>query len=89
MLKSDIDLEKRNISVIQDWTLLLNKKECTGCGKCEDICPVDAISIRRHSLPNDLSEWKTPSGVRLEYSVSSFIVDMGTCVECNICVEHC
>ncbi|MGC8737991.1 MAG: ATP-binding protein [Candidatus Hydrogenedens sp.] len=31
-----------------NWIMSINTEICKGCGKCEQVCPVDAIDIKKH-----------------------------------------
>jgi ferredoxin len=45
---------------------VINMGKCMGCGVCEDVCPVEAISLRREPLkgePLDLDELKSQRDV--------------------------
>lgn len=60
-------------------------ENCTGCGECTDVCPIE--------YPN---EWEMNLGVRNAVSVPFpqavpliFNIDMDHCIECYKCVEVC
>src|SRR5437879_6043685 len=50
-------LLRRNVKPGEDFAR--NSWECTGCGACEDICPVD---IPFDTLWDDVKEWMVTSG---------------------------
>lgn len=60
-------------------------KNCTGCGECADVCPVE--------YPN---EWEMSLGTRKAISVPFpqavpliYSIDKNHCIECNKCVDKC
>lgn len=87
--KPQLNLNVRNIAVVKLHSYQLERAECTGCGKCEEYCPAQSISIHRHSLPYESLERKTPNGHSVSYTVSKFFLDHGSCVNCGICEEVC
>jgi MinD superfamily P-loop ATPase len=48
--------------------------ECSGCGKCQDLCRFDAIHLNGHG--NDVVD-------------KTFAVDPVSCEGCKVCVEFC
>jgi heterodisulfide reductase subunit A len=60
-------------------------KDCTGCGECKDVCPIE--------FPN---EWDMNMGVRKAISVPFeqavplvYTISMDHCIECYKCVDAC
>jgi heterodisulfide reductase subunit A len=60
-------------------------KNCTGCGECRDVCPIE--------IPN---EWDMNMGVRKAISVPFdqavplvYTINMDYCIECYKCVDAC
>jgi heterodisulfide reductase subunit A len=60
-------------------------KDCTGCGECRDVCPIE--------YPN---EWDINLGVRTAISVPFdqavpliYTINMDFCIECYKCVDAC
>jgi len=61
------------------------RKNCTGCGECKDVCPIE--------YPN---EWDMNMGVRKAISVPFdqavplvYTIDKDHCIECYKCVDAC
>ncbi|MGE3973492.1 MAG: 4Fe-4S binding protein [Bdellovibrionales bacterium] len=66
-----------------------NFKECTGCLKCEAICPMNAIQIQGFEYSSSIRRPSTSKGVPFEREIESFKVDYNSCVMCGICVTNC
>jgi ferredoxin len=54
----------------------MNDKECSGCGKCIDVCPIDAIKLK--TVINQAGRKKI-----------KVAVDESLCLGCGICVRNC
>lgn len=67
------DLPPRTRGLLQN-----DMHKCTGCGKCQKICPVGCIQIETEEgvFPED--KW-----------VSVFDIDFSKCVFCSLCVDVC
>lgn len=66
-----------------------NFPECTGCGKCQDVCPVHAIEIKGYEYSKSMRRPTTSQGIPFEREVENFKVDYGLCIFCGICVNEC
>ncbi|WP_034639008.1 4Fe-4S dicluster domain-containing protein [Desulfofalx alkaliphila] len=53
----------------------INNKSCTGCGKCAQVCPINAINIEEISV----------AGKRTKKAR----VDENICLGCGVCVRNC
>ena len=71
------------ITLREDGLPLINREKCTGCGKCETICPklvIQMVPLDAHVLVNCNS--KDKGGVaRKNCSVA--------CIGCGICAKEC
>lgn len=54
----------------------VNEAECSGCGQCASVCPVNAISTEQ----SDCSSEAKPAATR---------VDEKICLGCGVCVRNC
>jgi len=64
--------------------LIVNARECTGCGLCRMVCPTGAIRLKRKS--------KIMKVGKLEYRVIIHpinSIDIGRCMLCGLCVDIC
>ncbi len=52
------------------------KEDCKGCGKCRDVCPVNALSLISAGDP------KQPRRNRIE-------IDESICLGCGVCLRNC
>ena len=52
---------------------ILEKKECTGCALCADVCPNGSITM----VADEITGFKYP------------VIDKGSCVGCNLCEKKC
>lgn len=66
-----------------------NFKECTGCLKCEQICPVKAIEIEGFEYSKTMRRPASSSGVLFEREIESFRINYFNCVMCGLCVKEC
>ncbi|MBN2383195.1 4Fe-4S binding protein [bacterium] len=53
-------------------------EQCTSCGSCRTICPVDAIEVEGQKYPE-------VKGLVLKH----FTIDYALCIYCGLCVETC
>ncbi len=51
---------------------------CTGCRRCERVCPIECIAINLKKNPETRKQ-----------EMSRFDIDMGKCMYCGLCVEAC
>lgn len=63
--------------------------ECTGCLKCEQVCPTQAISIKGFEYSSLVRRPTTSKGFPFERELESFVVDYSSCVLCGLCYEVC
>lgn len=63
----------------------VDEKLCVGCGRCEDICPVE--------IPNeydlDLSKRRAVYLPFLQATPHAYVIDGATCTKCAKCVKVC
>jgi formate hydrogenlyase subunit 6/NADH:ubiquinone oxidoreductase subunit I len=64
-------------------------EECTGCGDCEKLCPVNAIKIEGDFYSTYSKKAKTLSGNDIVREMTSFQISYDTCIFCGICVTKC
>lgn len=68
-------------------TLALIPDKCTSCLICAQECPDWCIHITAH---NETEPAPTPRGrPRVVKVLDEFVIDMGHCQRCGICVEVC
>jgi len=66
-----------------------NFKECTGCLRCQEICPVQAIEIEGFEYSKTMRRPLSKSGIPFEREIESFRINYSSCVMCGICVNIC
>ncbi len=66
-----------------------NFNECTGCKKCEELCPVKAITIVSELYLEQVKRPKNSKGQPFFSAVSQFQIDYSKCVYCGICISSC
>jgi len=65
-----------NSTVTSNFISEIDESRCTGCGKCVDICPVNATSLISANDPKHTKKKKA-------------FVDTGMCVGCGVCAVKC
>jgi NADH-quinone oxidoreductase subunit I len=63
---------------LQKTNLLTGEYNCTSCGLCVEVCPVNVITLEWHQDPT------TKKKVADRYAI-----DMSRCMLCNYCIEAC
>jgi formate hydrogenlyase subunit 6/NADH:ubiquinone oxidoreductase subunit I len=66
-----------------------NFSECTGCMKCEELCPTKAIEIQGELLSASMRPLMTVSGNPVVKTTDSFKIKYDQCISCGICVQVC
>ena len=66
-----------------------NFKECTGCLKCEQVCPVNSISIYGYEYSTGMKRPTSSKGIPFEREIESFRINYSSCVMCGLCVMAC
>lgn len=67
------------------WDYEVGESKCVGCGVCEKFCPPRAI-VRTTLKDNpNYAEGKS----KRKKIIDEFLLDVGRCMVCNICVEVC
>ncbi|MBD63905.1 MAG: hypothetical protein CME62_01760 [Halobacteriovoraceae bacterium] len=56
---------------------------CISCGLCIEVCPVDAIEIKKPNLVN------FPSSLKTGEAPKNFFLDTSFCTKCNLCAIAC
>lgn len=79
----------KKLSLLAKTSLRLDITECTGCLKCKEVCPVDAISIDTKELVDQIILPTSSNGCLFERKVLQMNVDYGRCIFCGICIERC
>lgn len=69
--------------------IMNNFGECTGCRKCEDVCPIKAIAITGEEYSTLMKRPVNSRGQLFESTVSQFQIDYTKCVFCGLCVNIC
>ena len=62
----------------KSYSLMLNKKLCTGCGICVEICPREALELR-----------KIPKAEGEKAKLPAIDADEKKCTYCGICDSLC
>ena len=66
-----------------------NFAECTGCLKCEKLCPVDAIKIEGFEYSTSMKRPTTSKGILFEREIENFQLDYNQCVFCGMSFTGC
>lgn len=69
--------------------IMNNFSECTGCKKCEEVCPMNAIQIQGEAISHNIKKPKTKSGNDVVFDIRSFELDYSSCIFCGICINDC
>jgi ferredoxin len=65
-----------NSAVTSNFTSVIDEAKCTGCGKCVEVCPVNATSLVSANDPKKRKKKKAK-------------VDVHMCVGCGVCALKC
>ena len=65
-----------NTIVTSSFTSQVNRANCKGCGKCVDICPVNAIEM----IPDENPQSKTKKTITIDKTI---------CIGCGVCGLEC
>ena len=65
-----------NTIVTSSFISQANKAKCKGCGKCADICPVNAIEV----MPDENTQSKTKKTIKIDEAI---------CIGCGVCGLEC
>ncbi len=75
------------------WQILGDKEECTLCGKCTAVCPVNAIELgvfRKRSVKPPIGFLETPTSVyKAYYGIRQKTDPAYNCVGCAMCNMVC
>ncbi|MAF92238.1 MAG: 4Fe-4S binding protein [Bdellovibrionota bacterium] len=63
--------------------------DCTACGNCQSVCPMNSIDIISKPLNPDSEVRYSSSGHLVEKDLIAFYVDYSSCVLCGDCVDSC
>ena len=65
----------RNAIVTSNWIMEVDLSRCTGCGKCAEACPVDAIELIEKREGENKRKWA--------------VSDDTLCLGCGVCYSAC
>lgn len=65
-----------NTIVTSSFISQVNRARCKGCGKCADVCPVNAIEV----IPDESPQSKTQETIK---------IDKAICIGCGVCGLEC
>ncbi len=69
--------------------LFNNIDDCIGCGLCSRNCPVDCIAIEAVKRPKDGEQLKASNGMKINFDLPRFDIDMAKCCYCELCCVVC
>ena len=75
MMEAIKTFDMNNAIVSSSWIVDINEETCTGCAKCEDACPVDAIEMVKYEKDGR----KKQKAIR----------DEEVCLGCGVCPTYC
>lgn len=76
--KDEKELHIERVLHIRSYSLTLHKDLCTGCGICLEICPKEAIELR-----------KIPKAEAEKAKLPTIDIDEKKCIYCGICSSLC
>lgn len=65
-----------NCVITSNFISKIDTVKCTGCGKCVEVCPVNALSLNSANDPKNIKRKKGQ-------------VNTGICVGCGVCIAKC
>ena len=75
MMNAIRHLDLHNAIVTSNWVMAIDEDKCKGCGKCVDVCPVNAIQLEKREM----------DGKTKKKSVR----DAELCLGCGVCYNAC
>ena len=70
----------RNAIVTSNWIMEIDRSRCRGCGKCAEICPVNAIDVVQES-----GDREEKAGGKAKWAVR----EASLCLGCGVCYSAC
>ena len=70
----------RNAIVTSNWIMEIDGEKCRGCGKCMDICPVNAIDVIQKHPEKEVGDGGKEKRATREASL---------CLGCGVCYSAC
>jgi ferredoxin len=75
MMKAIKTFDIHNAIVTSNWIMEIDTEKCTGCGKCVEVCPINAIELARKEDDNNKS--------------MKAICNKNICFGCGVCSSAC